>query len=182
MLGAGKTLMVVQSADESRPPWSGPGVAIPGEEDAVRVAEALTRWWGSGAGASAVRAVVGTSAATSPARWAAAPKLNGASSVVIVDSDEPPGVLGKRLRRLATDPANAGKFLAVASKGGRLRPDLAASLLEEGKLAAVGVYEVGPVGRRRADHELAEFNRAVAGGSANGRRIEEAPGPFTWRS
>ena len=180
MLGAAKALMVLQSADESRPPWSGPSTPRPGEEDAVRIADALTRWW-SAELSSTARAVVGTSAIASPARWAKAPKLDGtASVVVVVTSDEPAGVLGRRLRRLATDPALSGKILAVAALSGALRPDLPASLLAEGKLAALGVYEVGPVGRARALDDLAAFERAVADEGSKGRRVEEVPGPFTW--
>ena len=181
MLGASKTLMVLQSSDESRSPWSGPTTSIPGEEDAARLAEALNRWWLATSAQAGAHAVVGTSAAASPARWARAPKLDGtATTVVVIVSDEPPGVLGRRLRKLATDPAMSGKILAVASLGGPIRPDLPASLLAEGKIAALGAYEVGPVGRRRAVVAVAEFERAVADGSSKGRRIEDLTGPFTW--
>ena len=180
MLGTGKALMVLQSADESRPPWSGVSTPRPGEEDAVGIADALTRWWSTDP-SSAAQAVVGTSAIASPARWAKAPRLDGTpSTVVLVRSDEPPGVLGRRLRRLATDPALSGKILAVAALSGALRPDLPASLLAEGKIAALGVYEVGPVGRARALSEVAAFERALAADGSKGRRVEEVLGPFTW--
>ena len=179
MLGTSKTLMVLQSADESRSPWSGPANPIPGEEDAARLAEALNRWWLATSAPAGAHAVVGTSATASPARWVRAPRLDGANFVLIV-SEDPPGVLGRRLRQLATDPAMSGKVLAVASLAGPIRPDLPASLLAEGKLAALGTYEAGPVGRIRAVHAAEGFARAVAEASSKGRRVEELSGPFTW--
>jgi hypothetical protein len=197
MLGTSKTLMVLQSADESRPPWSGPATPLPGEEDAVRLASALTRWW-SAEPAPAAHAVVGSSPLASPGRWAVAPRLDGTLSVldpdtllptqgaspgatvVLLVSAEPPGVLGKRLRLLATDPALSGKILAVAALGGPLRPDLPASLLGDGKLAALGVYEVGPVGRSRALSDIAAFQRTLASEASKGRRVDDVSGPFTW--
>jgi hypothetical protein len=74
----------------------------------------------------------------------------------------------------------SGKVLAVASLAGPIRPDLPASLLAEGKLAALGTYDVGPVGRTRAVHAAEGFARAVAEASSKGRRVEELSGPFTW--
>jgi hypothetical protein len=103
----------------------------------------------------------------------------GATLVVIV-SAESPGVLGKRLRAAANDPAFAGKILAVASLGGPLRGDLPASLLLEGRLAALGVYEGGPVGLSKSIDEIARFARTAASDASKGRRAEELPGPFNW--
>jgi hypothetical protein len=145
----------------------------------------------------------------SPPRWDRAPRLDGTlavvapesafpaqsaslragleglpgavgAPVVVIVSAEPPGVLGRRLRSLATDPAYAGRILAVASLGGPLRGDLPASILGEGRLAALGLYEAGPVGLTKAVAEIARFARSATSDAAKGRRVEELPGPFTW--
>jgi len=208
VLGTASALMVFQSRDETVPPWSGPIVPRPGEEDGARVAAALTSWW-SADSASPARAVVGTDPAASPARWERAPRLDGAVAVVapedafpaqsaglraglaglpeggggalvVIVSAESPGVLGRRLRALAIDPSFAGKIVAVASLGGPVRVDLPASLLREGRLAGVGVYEAGPIGLSKSIEEIARFARTASGAAATGRRVEELPGPFTW--
>jgi len=208
VLGSSHTLMVVASADETRPPWSGPIPERPGEEDAARVAFALGRWWSADPTSSAA-AVCGVDPLSSPARWARAPLLDGTlavvapenafpaqaaalragleglpggvgGSIVVIVSAEPPGVLGRRLRSLATDPAYAGKILAVASLGGPLRGDLPASILGEGRLAAFGLYEAGPVGLTKSIAEIARFARGAASDASKGRHVEDLPGPFTW--
>jgi len=170
---------------------------------------ALARWWAQDPAPGAT-AVVGVDAALSPARWGKGSALNGSvamlapedafpaqaaplraqlpsfgartepAAVVFVVSAEAPGVLGRRLRAYATDPANSGKILAVVSLGGPVRADLPASLLSEGKLAAVGVAEGGPVGRARAVSEAGAWARAASSDGAKGKRPEELPGPFTW--
>jgi len=99
---------------------------------------------------------------------------------VLIVSAEPPGVLGRRLRSLATDPAYAGRILAVASLGGPLRGDLPASILGEGRLAALGVYEAGPVGLAKSIAQIARFARVAASDASKGKRVEDLPGPFTW--
>jgi hypothetical protein len=153
--------------------------------------------------------VVGTDPAAAPARWEKAPRLDGTIAVmapedafpaqaavlragllglpndasaklVVIVSAESPGVLGKRLRALTLDPSYAGKTLACVSLGGSLRADLPASLLREGRLAAFGLYDSGPVGLSRSIDEVARFVRAAAGEPAKGRRVEELAGPFTW--
>ena len=208
VLGSSHTLMVVASADETRAPWSGPSAPRPGEEDAARLALALGRWW-SADPASSAAAVVGVDPLASPARWARARPLDGTvavvapenafpaqaaslragldglpggvgASIVVIVSAEPPGVLGRRLRALALDPAYAGKTLAVVSLGGPLRADLPGSLLGEGRLAGFGLYEAGPVGLRKAIAEIARFARSAASDASKGRRVEALPGPFTW--
>ena len=100
--------------------------------------------------------------------------------MIVVVSAEPPGVLGSRLRAIATDPSNAGKYLAVASFGGPLRRDLAASLLAEGKLAAIGLDAPGPAGRPAAVEQLLRWARAAASPESKGKRAEGTPGPFLW--
>jgi hypothetical protein len=103
-----------------------------------------------------------------------------ATKLVVIVSAESPGVLGKRLRALALDPSYAGKTLACVSLGGSLRADLPASLLKEGRLAALGVYDAGPVGLSRSIEEIVRFVRAAAGDPSKGKRVEELAGPFTW--
>jgi hypothetical protein len=209
VLGTSGTLMVLQSEDETRAPWSGPIAPHPGEEDAARLASALTRWWSADPSSSAARAVVGADPVASPVRWERAPRLDGTIAVkahqsafpaqaaalrtgleglpdgqgaalVVIVSAESPGVLGRRLRALALDPSFAGKTLAVASLGGPLRADLPASLLGEGRLAALGVYEAGPVGLTRSIEEIARFVRSAGSDASKGRRVEDLSGPFTW--
>jgi hypothetical protein len=208
VLGTSAAMLVFQSPDETRAPWSAPVTPRPGEEDGARIARALTRWWSADA-SSPARAIVGTDRATSAPRWERAPRLDGVVSVlppecpvaaqatlvragldglssnaagklVVLVSAESPGVLGKRLRALALDPALAGKTLAVASLGGPLRSDLPASLLQDGRLAALGVYDAGPVGQSRSVEEVARFVRSAVSATAKGRRVEELAGPFTW--
>jgi hypothetical protein len=209
VLGSSPALMVLQSQDESRPPWSGPIPARSGEEDAARLATALTRWWLADQTATA-RAVVGVDALASPVRWAKAPPLDGpvaviaeggalpgqslamaaglqgfpsspaSARVVMVVSGESPGVLGRRLRVLATDNELAGKTLIAVCLGGPLRADLPASLLGEGKIAAFGLYDAGAVGFRGAIAEAAAWATLAGGGAAKGKRAEDLPGPFTW--
>ncbi len=208
VLGTSRALMVFQSTEESRSPWSGPNSPRPGEEDAARLAAALTQWWSADPSSSA-RAVCGTDPVASPARWDRAPKLDGTlavvapesafpaqsaalrsgllglpdgagASLVVIVSAESPGVLGRRLRALAVDPAFAGKTLAVASLGGPLRADLPASLLAEGRLAGLGVFDAGPVGFPRSIEEIVRFARTAGSDGSKGRRVEELAGPFTW--
>jgi hypothetical protein len=208
MLGSSRAVMVLQSSQEARAPWSGPRSPRPGEEDGARLAAALTSWW-SAEPASSARAVCGTDPTASPARWDRAPRLDGRLTVlapegafpsqaavlrsglaalpevtgaplVVIVSAEGPGVLGKRLRALANDPAFAGKILAVASLGGPLRADLPASLLAEGGLAGLGVFDAGPVGLQRSIDEIVRFAKTASGEGSKGRRVEELPGPFTW--
>jgi hypothetical protein len=154
--------------------------------------------------------VCGTDPLASPARWERAPRTNGTvavlapegafpaqaaalrsglagladhsatASFVVLVSAESPGVLGRRLRDMATDPAFAGNTLAVAALGGPLRADLPASLLAEGRLAGLGVYDTGPVGFQRSIDEIVRFAKTLSSDGAKGRRVEEVAGPFTW--
>jgi hypothetical protein len=207
-LGAAKALMIFASPDTTSAPWSGPKTVRPGEEDAASVARALTLWW-SADPASSARAVCGTDPSTSPARWDKAPKLDGTlalkadagafpgpsaelkqglaglpdaagASLVVIVSAEAPGVLGRRLRAMAQDPAFAGKIVAIASLAGPLRADLPGSLLAEGRFAGIGVYEAPPTGLARSIDEIARFARLASGDPAKGKRVEDLPSPFTW--
>ena len=99
-----------------------------------------------------------------------------AAPLVVLVSAEPPALFAARLRRLAREPALDGKLLAAWSLGGPVRPDLAASLIAEGKLAGIGIAEASLVAARRAAERLGELARALAGRP----RVEAAPGPFLW--
>jgi hypothetical protein len=209
LLRGSRTMMVFQAQNEARAPWTGPAAPRPGEEAATRLASALARWWSADSSASA-SVVVGVDASASPRRWAEAPVLDGALAVfapddafpaqalplraalqgipngvagaklVLIVSAEPPGILGRRLRAMASDPALTGKALAVASLGGPLRGDLPASLLGEGRLAALGLYEAGPLGLSRSVAEVLRWARTAGNESSKGKRIEDPAGPFTW--
>ncbi len=209
VLRGARALMVLHARDEARAPWSGPAAARPGEEAAVRLAGALARWWSADSSTSAP-AVVGVDPWVSPRRWAEAPLLDGTLAVqapddafpaqaaglraalaglptaasgaklILIVSAEPPGILGRRLRAFAADPASTGKTLAVAALGGPLRGDLPASLLGEGRLAALGLYEAGPLGLSRSVEEVVRWARVAGGDAAKGARVEGPAGPFTW--
>lgn len=210
VLASATTLMVQQSEEEIRPPWSGPIDQLPGEEDAARLASALEAWWAADPSSREAHAIVGTDAALSAGRWAKAPRFGGSIAVVAPEdafpglaapvrdriapagaaagpamavmlvSADPAGLLGRRLRALSRDPEMQGKVLAVVSLGGPLRGDLPASLLREGRLAALGVFEAGPVGMERAADRAAAWARAAGEAGSKGHRPEEIPGPFTW--
>jgi hypothetical protein len=209
ILGSSRELMVLELPDQTRAPWAGPIAVRPGEEDPARLAAALTRWW-SADPAPTARAVVGVDAVDSPVRWAQAPLLDGTLSLVapesgfpaetnavraelaglpgattggrvlLVVSDEAPGVLGRRLRALASDPGSSGKVLAVVSLGGTVRADLPASLLGERKIAALGLYQPGGVGVRKSLAAVAAWAKDAVSEGYKGKRVEDPPGPFNW--
>jgi len=210
LLGEARTLMIAAGAAERLPPWAMTGSAPPGEQDASRLARALCAWWSQSTPPEPASAVVGVEPVSSLTRWAAAPRGDGgvavlapddafpgltdaararlamlpasapASRVVLLVSAESPGVLGRRLRALATDPAFSGKIVAVVALGGAPREDLAASLLAERQLRAIGIFEAGPVGIPEAIDAAATWAKAAGAEGAKGKRVEELPGPFTW--
>ena len=210
VVGTTGVAMVMQRPGESQAPWEAPVAPYPGEESAARLASALVRWWGSEPGSTGARAVVGTDPSGSLKRWRALVPLDGkiavsapadafpgrastlkgsldalasdpgASRLVMLVSAEPAGLLGRRLRALANDPAMRGKILAVVALGASLRPDLPGSLLEDGQLGALGVFESGPIGWPRAVEAAARWAGAAGSKSAGGTRPEDIPGPFTW--
>jgi hypothetical protein len=138
-------------------------------------------------------AVVGTSSAASPGRWAAAKTLSGPVSILddaaadssgaqisVLVSTASPSVLGRRLHEWASRPASKGQILAVISVGGPLRGDLPAALLAEGNLSALGIADQGlldPIAAREWAKAWAEQAKSTA---SSGRRPEEIAGPFTW--
>jgi len=193
VLGEARVMMVLETPNEIRPPWMAAVPVRPGEEDAARIARALTVWWAADPANGGAVAVVGTSAA-SLSRWKGAPRLDGsvavleaakegdrpAARLVVVVSAEAPGVLGRRLRALARDPGMKGAILAVASLGGPVRGDLPASLLGDGQLAAVAVADDLPLNQTAAAERVRSWARNAGDAASKGKRAEELPGPFTW--
>jgi hypothetical protein len=193
VLGDARTMMILQSRDETVPPWDGAGhSARPGEEDAARIARALTVWWGADPANAGAVAVVGTSVADSPGRWAAT-KLGGPASILddaapdpggtqaaVLVSTASPSVLGRRLHEWAGRPGSKGRILAVISVGGPLRRDLPAALLAEGNLSAVGIADPGLIDPVAAREWAKAWVEQAKDAAAKGKRPEEIPGPFTW--
>jgi len=121
------------------------------------------------------------SSAALRAAWVAGPVVTSlpdevAASMVVVVSDEPPGLFAARLRGLAADPRLTGKLLAAWPLAAPLRDDLPSHLLAEG-VAGVGIARTTVVGRRRVASDLAALSGALGQG---GRRAEALPGPFLW--
>jgi len=95
---------------------------------------------------------------------------------VVVLSGEDPDLLSARLAALAGDPRMEGKLLAAWPLAGPLRDDLPVRLLEEGKLAGVGLAAPPWPNLYRVPERLRAWVRDLAG-----RRLpDEVPGPFTW--
>jgi hypothetical protein len=67
-----RSMMVLPPAARWAAPWEADNAGLPGEEDPLRLARALDRWW-SATGERPPRAVVGVDGELSPQRWAAAP-------------------------------------------------------------------------------------------------------------
>jgi len=97
--------------------------------------------------------------------------------LVVLVSAEPPASFAARLRELARDSRMRGRLLAAWSLAGPLREDLAASLIAEGTLAAVGIAEHSLVARRETAKTIAQLRAAL---ERPGRRVEQLPGPFLW--
>ena len=95
---------------------------------------------------------------------------------VVVLSGEDPDVFSARLARLAADPRMEGRLLAAWPLAERLRDDLPVRLLEEGKVAAVGLAPPPWPNLYRVAERLRAWTAAVAGA----RVVDEAPGPFLW--
>jgi len=107
------------------------------------------------------------------------PELISARVVVLV-SDEAPGPLGGRLRRLAQLPAMQDKLLVIWSLRGPPRQDLPASLLAEGKLAGIAVAESGVLGGRDLEQRVAELGRRWTDPARAGRRVESIGLGLLW--
>jgi len=64
--------------------------------------------------------------------------------------------------------------------GGPVRGDLAASLLEDGQLAAVGVADDLTQNVTVAAERVRAWAKNAGDAASKGKRAEEIPGPFTW--
>jgi hypothetical protein len=84
VLAGSDTLMLLLEPEHTRPPWIGGWPVLPGEEDAVRIAGPLGRWWRGGATATEPEAVViGVETTSSLARWARALQVGGSSLLLL---------------------------------------------------------------------------------------------------
>ena len=189
VLGEARTMMVLQNPEEVAPPWDGAQRPRPGEEDAARLARALSVWWGADPGNGGAVAVVGTSPG-SLQRWSSATKLDGQVAVLeekdetsrirVLVSRASPSVLSRRLQEIAASPGSKGAILAVISTGGPLRGDLPAALLAEGNLSAVGIADEGLIELAEAREWAKAWADTAKEPGSKGKRPEEIPGPFAW--
>ena len=104
---------------------------------------------------------------------------DGAPLVVLVSAEDP-ALLGARLRELARSGAMKGRFLAVWPLGGPIRPDLPASLLAEGKLAAIGIADYSPIGTGRVVEQITGLGGALGGAAGRSGRPEDLPVALVW--
>jgi hypothetical protein len=72
-----------------------------------------------------------------------------------------------------------GRLLAAWSLAGPVREDLPRSLIEDGRLAGIGVAEPSLVARRHAEATLRTL-RAALSTATEELRVEQLPGPFLW--
>ncbi len=115
--------------------------------------------------------------------WQAGPVLDAlpagrGSGLVLVVSAEPGGLLADRLRALAMDPRIEGRAVLVWGMGSGLREDLAASLLAEGGLAALGFIAAPPVDWRRVAGDLAALSNTFK--NEPPARLDDLPVPALW--
>jgi hypothetical protein len=89
-LGDVRSVLVLQRPERTRPPWEAGRSAIPGEEDASRLADALRRWWSAEETMGEVAVAVGTDAALSPSRLSEAPLPDGKASLILPEDGFPP--------------------------------------------------------------------------------------------
>jgi hypothetical protein len=146
--------MALLRPEETLPPWSGTGEAVPGEEDPVKLGIAVRRWWTaepSVAGA-APAVVFGTAGTRSVERWQKAPSPVRGAVLLLPDGAFPGPFAGTGERiaaawgpdRIARDlaPGKIPDLVALASAeppallGARLRA-LARNPAMKGKLLAV---------------------------------------------
>ena len=117
--------------------------------------------------------------------WSAGPVVDALpesvdASLVVVVSDEPPGLCASRIQGLAGDPAMDGKLLAAWCLAGEMRPDVPALVMTNGGLSGLGVASSTLVDRRHTVDVLAAFDRALASPLNADSRIEQLEGPFLW--
>jgi hypothetical protein len=99
--------------------------------------------------------------------------------LVVLVSAEPPTTFAVRLRELARDERMRGRLLAAWCLAGPVREDLARALIDEGRLAGVGLVEDSLMARRRAVTTLRAMRNALSA-AGNEQRVEHLPGPFLW--
>lgn len=208
LLGGASTLMVLEDPRALRPPWVGARATIPGEEEASVLARALAAWWTDApvvAGLDVARSperwasaspAAGTRVVVEPASFpgtrrdlaALARRVFGARAVdeasgpqgtLVVVSAQAPGALASRLRDMAEAGRFSGRAVAIVSLGGSLRPDVVRQLLDDGRAAAVGLYETEPIAVEHALQSVAAWVEARDRAPAAGRP-ESIPGPFLW--
>lgn len=112
VVGTARSLMVFSSRSEHTAPWTGPTEAIPGEENPVRIAAALDRWWVEGTrGEACPRVVVGTDTARSPSRWSDVPALGRQALLLLPNDAFPPPMSPMRDEILAK--ASGGRAVSA---------------------------------------------------------------------
>jgi hypothetical protein len=114
VLGDADVLLVMLSPEQTSPPWAGPTPPVPGEENPVRVAESLGRWWAATAKESARSVVVATDRERSPSRWleAAGPLRK---PILLVPDDAFPSLAEPMKDRLAGE-WRSGQIVPVLPK------------------------------------------------------------------
>ena len=112
-LGDVETLMVLGRDTVKRRPWEVDTPGVAGEQDPLRIAAALNAWWHApGALPAPGGAVVGVDWASSPKRWAAAPRP-GAKALLVLPADAFPQTTHGLATRLA-EAWTAGRVSAQA--------------------------------------------------------------------
>lgn len=176
-LGEIKGVMVMLRPGQLLPPWDGGAIPVPGEENPVRLARALGRWWKGETAMSHIGVTVGTAPTASPGRWQEAPRPGKKSFLILPEGAFPPPIAGLR-KSLASSwsagpvvsslPSSRPSGLVVlvsgeppALLGARLR-EIARSPSMKGKLLAV--YSLsGPIREDLPASLLAEGNLAGLG-------------------
>jgi len=113
--------MVFTNRAQARPPWEGGSEPLAGEEDPVRLAAAMRRWWASEAGGSpGPSVVVGTDPLLSASRWEKSPRPAG-RALLLLPEDGFPGFAAP-LRQELSDASKNSKAPATATVASSL-PD-----------------------------------------------------------
>lgn len=210
ILGEARSAMIVLADPLARPAWEAPPPAVPGEEDAVRLAPALESWWNE-SGTDRRAAVVGTDRARSPGRWAAAPRGPLRPSLRLPEGAFPPSardvreiLVGSRPER---DAGDAKVVLLVSGEAPGILAERLRAIAKDpswkGKALAVLALS-GPMRPDLPASLLAEGNLTALGvaepsvpaarraareaaawaealaRAPEGAPIEGASGPFVW--
>ena len=195
-LGESRRLMVFTNRAQARPPWEGGSEPLAGEEDPVRLAGAMRRWWASEAGGSpGPSVVVGTDPLLSASRWEKSPRPAG-RALLLLPEDGFPGFAAP-LRQELSDASKNSKapatatvasslpdvqgipslvLLVSAEAPGRLARrlrELADNPVMQGKLLAI--WPLHQVAK-----DLAVLAGALANADAGKQRVEDLPGSLVW--